>query len=129
FSAYSFLKKGGIMQRDKLFAEKHILPYNSFKEFILNELNKKNVKRDFLFVPQYKFVCDHHGNLITDYIGKFERLDEEFSYIAHRMGQTNTLELKKLNVSTSNLDYRENYTKEMADIISSVYKKDIEMFN
>ena len=39
---------------------------------------------DYVFQPQYRFVEDRRGNIIVDYVGRIERMDEVETYVTDR---------------------------------------------
>ncbi|OIQ66786.1 sulfotransferase family protein [mine drainage metagenome] len=126
YSAYNFLKKGGINTYDKIFSEENIKPYRDFEAFVTDWLSEENIERGIHFQPQYKFICDHKGRILTDYIGYFENIEDDFNFIKHRLGIN--AELKKLNVVNDINDYRSHYTEAMKEKVARVYEKDIELF-
>jgi len=125
FSAYSFLKKGGFNERDKLWAEKHLAKFNNFEEFVLNWVTKKNVKTYIHFIPQTKLISlPFYGTKYLDFLGYFENIDDDYNYISSRI--MGSRPLKHLNkTTTNNLSYLDVYTPEMIKIIARVYAKDI----
>lgn len=127
YSAYNFLRKGGITENDRKFAQLNILKYETFECFVLDWINEVNIYNGIHFIPQYEFVCDHNGKLIVDYVGYFEDLSNEFSYIKNRLGIDS--ELLHMNGINDFNDYKLYYTTEMIKKVEKVYKKDIELFD
>lgn len=125
-SAYCFLKKGGMGQVDKKWAEENLSIYPDFDSFVKSWINRKNIFSYTLFIPQYKFICTQ-GNLPTlDFIGFFENLEEDFSYVQERIKKNNE-GLLFLNKTKNRKDYQEYYTEESKQIVAEVYKEDIQM--
>jgi hypothetical protein len=129
YSAYKFARVGktesmGVRNPEKYQVEE----FNSFESFVVNWLKFKDVESlDFIFQPQFKFVCDENGNLMIDFVGKLEKLDEDMNFVKKKL---NT----HFNLSHSNKTYKlSNYqdaykTQEMIDIVRDLYSKDIELF-
>lgn len=102
---------------------KFVTKYETFDEFLMNWLTKKNIESHYFFQQQYKYVCDKKGNILVDFIGKFENIETDFAFIKNRLNISQ--ELKHINMSNSNSIV---YTSELAEIVYEAYKKDFEIF-
>ncbi len=128
FSAYCFLKQGGITKSDKLWGAENLSNYNNFKEFVTNWLNKSNINSYYHFIPQYKFLClPHRKKLEIDFLGYFENLDADFERIKAKLSLPRYLTIGHEN-SLQYPDYKNIYTKKMRDIVYRVYRTDIKLF-
>lgn len=127
-SAYLFLKKGGRCQKDKEWSLMHLAHIGSFDEFIKTSLVKKEVLNEIHFRPQYQFITNSKGDVIMDYVGRFEKLEESFDYIIKRL-KIEKAELKKMNVNKERRHYRSYYTDETREIVANLYKRDIKLLN
>jgi len=141
-SAYNFLITGGINERDKNWAENNLRQYPDFDSFVKNWLSRKNVYTYPHFIPQFEFVCIEGLEPAVDFIGYFENLEEDFEYVANKLGiQTKLQHLNKTERKTKyygdkiveifvdeKKDYTEYYTDETAKIVADVYREDIEIF-
>ncbi len=127
-SAYTFLKNGGRNATDHAWAQRYLAGMPSFESFVL-ALRKQSYRRAVLqkqhFVPQYKFVCDHQGNILADFIGRFESLPEDYAVIAKQLGVQ--AELPHINRSKRG-HYRDYYNKTTQSITADIYRDDIEIF-
>jgi hypothetical protein len=74
---------------------------------------------------QKEFVTDEDGTVIVDFIGRFERLDEDFGEICRRAGIRATL--RHSNRSRHD-DYRSLYTDATRELIAEHFRPDIELF-
>jgi hypothetical protein len=127
-SAYNFLKKGGFDNYDKFWAQKNLSNYMDFDSFVKNGLRRKSVQSWKHFVPQYKFICSEDGMPMVDFIGYFENLDNDFSYVQKKLGISSNSKLLHLNKSMKrNDEYKEYYTEETKKIVEYVYHKDIQL--
>ena len=79
-----------------------------------------------LFQPQHTFVADPEGNLLSNYIGRVEKMQSSYDEIAKRIGVPTT-QLEKVNVSDRR-DYRSYYTPELVDGVARLYARDLELF-
>jgi hypothetical protein len=75
------------------------------------------------FASQY-FQIYNDGDCLVDYIGRFERLSEEYDIISSKYG---LLPLEHKNASTK-YDYRDYYTEELANLVYNRYKVDFDTF-
>ncbi len=58
-----------------------------FRDYVLGEFRNKVWREMYWFVrPQAEFVCDAHGRLQVDFLGRFERLQEDFEEVCQRLG-------------------------------------------
>jgi hypothetical protein len=72
------------------------------------------------------WFVDPNGNLLADFIGKFERLDEDWAFVAQKLGVEEKLPHERANVRGRH--YTEYYTPRTRDIIAAKFKVDIERF-
>ena len=73
-----------------------------------------------------QFFYDDAGNLLVDYIGRYESINEDFSNICEKIGIN--VELPVRNRSKRKADYRTYYNEETVDLVRQLCAKDIEMF-
>jgi hypothetical protein len=74
---------------------------------------------------QKNFVTDLDGNLIVDFIGRYEHLHDDFNVLLKNLGLK--AKLPHLNQGTLT-DYQQYYTETTANLLSEYYREDIEMF-
>jgi chondroitin 4-sulfotransferase 11 len=74
---------------------------------------------------QLDYVTDDRGELIVDFVGRYERLGDEFARIRERIGLGE--ELPHVNKSTHD-EYRKYYTEETQDIVAQRFARDIRHF-
>lgn len=126
-SAYNFLKKGGINHQDREFNKTILVEFPTFEKFIIEGFHKDIIKNWVHFMPQYWYVYDGN-NLVVDFVGKFENIQQDFDHVRNVLGTGNPL--KHLNETKVNkTHYRKIYTKEMEEKIAKVYEKDIQLFS
>jgi hypothetical protein len=126
-STYLFLKKGGCSNRDHQWSKANLSKYNDFNSFVIDWLNKKNIYTQIHFIPQYYFVCDRDLNLLTDYLGRFENLSQDFQNIQKKINVN--IQLQDVNkTQRKSKIYSDYYSEESMKIVSKVYSEDIELF-
>ena len=77
--------------------------------------------------PQYEWVADQNGQLMLDYIGKFEQLSLDFTEILNRVG----LRLKKLphlNRNAASINYLDLYDVVSQQLAADFYHEDFQRF-
>ena len=75
---------------------------------------------------QVDFLVDANGNLIVDFVGRFESLSTDFKTVCQRIGIEATL--PKLNAAQRRVDYRTCYNDHMVELIATKYSADIKRF-
>ena len=127
YSSYAFLLNGGLNDDDARFAAAHVQSFESFSQFVTEGLARNPEIRDWVhFRPQTVFIYDAVGRNMLDFTGRFERLAEDYAYIAERLGKP--IELPVTNRSGKG-DYREAYTPAMVDVVRSLYVKDLDLLH
>lgn len=125
-SAYLFLKKGGINEKDRVWAEQNLGEYKTFEEFVKNWMVQKHALKQLHFKPQVEYIYDNRNNLLTDFLGRFENFENSYKEILFRLGLPYT-PVKNENINKTRRDYTKYYSAETAEIVEKVYKKDIEL--
>ena len=70
-----------------------------FKTFVIKEFRENVWTRKYWFVaPQTEFVCDDEGKIIVNYIGRFEKLQNDFDYVCEALNLPK-IEVPRVNVS------------------------------
>jgi len=127
-SAYTYLKKGGISSYDKIWSKTYLSNYEDFESFVLDLQDitiAKKIIKGVHFRPQYDFVCDYKFNIKVNFIGKMENIDDDFEYVANKLGKI--VKIPHLNKSVHK-DYRDLYSHKMKQIVYNLYEKDIKIF-
>lgn len=121
-SAFYFVK-GKEWEEGHNWAEANLSRYSDFESFVKGWVTKKNVLTRKPFEPQHRFICDTHGNILVDFVGRFERLEQDFALVADKLQIK--VELQHRNPSKHRLgDYRDYYTAETKRIVAEVYERD-----
>lgn len=127
FSAYNFLKDGGINDLDKNFSERYLSNCVDFDDFVTRVLPLKEVQGYTHFVPQHCWVCDNRGRIIVDFLGRYENLSNDFNEIKRILKVSASLgHINKASVSS---DYKEFYSNVSKDIVGRIYARDIKLFD
>ena len=98
----------------------HKLPDMSFKTFLKAYCGKKDLQ------PQLYWVNGFNRNSGLDFIGKFENLQEDFSYVCEQAGVPQ-IELPHVYKGTGE-DYRQHFDAEMIAWVETCYAEEIKLF-
>ena len=74
---------------------------------------------------QSEFVTDAEGRVIVDFVGRFERLAEDFAHVCRTIGVE--AELPHVNPSR-HADYRTYYSDHSRALVAEHFAEDIERF-
>lgn len=75
---------------------------------------------------QKDFIYSQNGELLVNFVGKFETLDQDFKVVCKRLNIP--ARLPKVNVSNT-VPYQNFYTQKTQDMVRSVFEPDITLFN
>ena len=127
YSAYTFLKRGGMNDMDARWARENLGDYSDFPSFVRSWVTVENIWSWVHFKPQHYFICDDQLQQKIDFIGKFEVIAHDFDSIVQRIG-ISPRTLPHTNGTDNPGSYREHYDEETWQIVASVYGVDIELF-
>jgi hypothetical protein len=109
----------GYLKKMKVYSEG--MSFDRFVEVICDipdELSEAH------FRSQHRFFTDESGNVLVDFIGRFEQLDTDFELVSNKMGIRTELPHVRPGKSRKYKDY---YTKKSARLVERRYELDIEM--
>jgi hypothetical protein len=98
----------------------------SFEDFIYALKDIPDNKADNHFRSQHMFIVDKNGNLLVNYIGRFEDITTAFEHICQKMGLSDIVFPHLLK--SDHEKYRSYYNDRLIDIVSERYSTDIDMF-
>lgn len=76
---------------------------------------------------QSDYLIDLHGKLVVDFIGRYERLAEDFAAACERIGIGAPALPHARAARDRSKDYRSYYTDETAELVARHFARDIEM--
>lgn len=80
-----------------------------------------------IFLQSQADLLSYNGKVFMSYVGRFEKLSEDFSTICQRIGiETPLLKMNVGKYDSSN--YRPYYTNEARETIGKLYRRDVEEF-
>jgi hypothetical protein len=97
------------------------LSNTTFNEF----LHKTEELAHVHLIPQHKFIIGPNGNFLVDFIGRFERIDGDFSILCNRLNIRRVLPFENRSARD---EYKKYYDQKSLARIEQRYKGDIELF-
>lgn len=108
---------------DKSDAKKYIFPFLNFREFVFEGLKRASEEQRH-FRPQRYWITDDNGKIVTNFLGRTERLQEGFDFVCEITGWTKT-KVEILNQSSrEGIDYTDD---EMRKVVKEIYMEDFKM--
>lgn len=80
--------------------------------------HQRSCQKQYFFSPS--------GEMLVDFIGKFENIENDFNMVCKNLGIE--VELPHINFSKRNKKYRDYYTKETRKLVEAHYNQDIIQF-
>lgn len=93
----------------------------SFKEFMHNEIAAQPPR-------QIDFISDEANDLLVDFIGKTETVEENMQYICSHL-DLDCVNLPKKNVSQRMQNYKEYYDRELEELVYNYFQKDFKVLD
>lgn len=78
------------------------------------------------FRPQSYFLTTRSGEMPIDFIGRFERFDEDLKVVMKHLGLRNSAVRHRKRTARS--DYRDYYDDDSRNVVAQAYARDIELF-
>ena len=104
-------------------------PNESFAEFLQRKLDPEREWQyhiDTSITPQSNYLVDLNGELIVDFIGHYETLQQDFDHCCKVIG-ISRIELPHKRKAGDRLAYREYYTQETQALVEKAFARDIEL--
>lgn len=108
-----------MIQRPQHFQHDLVKGMGSFAAYI-----KWRCEREVRF--QKDFICSNNGELLVDFVGRFERLEKDFQIICSKIGIETTL--PKLNISNQRKPYQAYYNDETRNLVEKTFAADVTLF-
>jgi hypothetical protein len=107
-----------MLQNTKHFHHEVIKSLGSFENYVNSEALHRGLQKDF--------ITDEQGNNIVDFVGRFERIADDFQQLC-RLLQLKNVALPHVNAS-KHVDYRKYYSNKTRDLIEECFREDIDAF-
>ena len=128
-SAFRWLASGGNSRADERDAQKYLLQYRTnFTSFIRYCKHNNDFLEQLHFKPQHHWICDDDGNILIDFIGRFESLQADFDRLCDILGSPREKLRHNKKPKKPQPPYTEYYNNETRKIIKEKYAQDIDYF-
>ena len=115
------------IQRERPHLLKGIKDFESFLRWKLDPARPYQYHIDTSIELQSEYLIDLNGDIIIDFIGRYERLEEDFQEACTGIG-IRAPKLPHKREAANRTAYQRYYTDDTADLIAKHFKRDIEMF-
>lgn len=95
----------------------------SFEDYVSLIRERRHVQWE----PQCSFLCDEGGELLVDFVGRFERLDGDMGEVFGRLGLDVADGLPHRN-GVHRGGYRNYYTDDLRQLVEDMYRDDLVRF-
>lgn len=106
----------------------HVKDFAEFVRFKLDPARPYQYHLDTSIELQSDYLKDLSGTIVVDFIGRYERLQEDFDQVCERIGVSKKL-LPHKRQAKGRDDYRKYYDDETAELVARHFKPDIEALN
>jgi hypothetical protein len=126
YSAFCFLKNGGLTANDKRFSLRELRDYDSFELFVNEWLNDESIYRYVHFLPQYIFlnssVSKRDPTPMVNFIGRFEDINNDIEKLSEMIGLDDVrIHKKNCTRNKPSLDISEKARNKVKDIYDVDY--------
>ena len=70
---------------DNLVFTTHLSKFKDFEDFVLNGLDQKLIIQITHLIPQHEYLCDKKGNILVDFVGRFEHLEADIKLLSKKL--------------------------------------------
>jgi len=102
----------------------------SLEEFVKTVLQDEEHDFSWFMAPQSDYIYDVDGNSKVDFIGKYERLQDDFDFVSDTLGllRTDLPVINKTNNEVSKNPLHLEFTSKAKDIVLDFYAEDFTNF-
>ncbi|MCH1931723.1 sulfotransferase family protein [Shewanella sp. A25] len=127
YSAYNYLKSGGMNIIDKVWWDIYLSKYEDFEDFVVSGgLEKAIQDKAEHFRPQYEFIYDDSDNLLCDFVGKLESVSDVESFLCEKLGREVFLSKRNV-VNHREVNIKNVYSESMLFVVNRLYEKDFKL--
>lgn len=101
------------------------IPFNDWVRRAYGEHDPRFYDRPKMFMPQSDWITDERGEVLVDFVGAFERFEDDFRFVRERIGRRAELPHVK---QSKRRDFREIYVPETRAIVAEGFAGDIDRF-
>ncbi|MCF6218023.1 MAG: sulfotransferase family protein [Gammaproteobacteria bacterium] len=109
----------------------YLFGHDNFKDFLKFKFDPKRPYQyhiDTSIELQSDYLVDLHGNIIVDYIGRYENFHNDFSHVCEKIKIKCALPEKRISTDRTK-DFRNYYDDESVELVARHFKRDIELLD
>jgi hypothetical protein len=122
-SLFHYMKREGSLPKKITFRD-YVLQFNTPRYMLKNQSHGYHA----YYYGLSEYIVDSDDNVIVDYIGRYENRMEDIRIITDKIGCQDLGNLHLEKIGRSHKHYSQYYDDETKDVISRVFKRDIERF-
>lgn len=115
------------IKRERPHLLKQIDDFESFLRWKLDSNRPYEYIIDTSIELQSDYLIDLNGNIIVDYIGRYERLEDDFQEVCRRIG-IRPPRMPHKRKARDRKPYQSYYSERTSKLIADYFRRDIEMF-
>ncbi|MCG7985211.1 MAG: sulfotransferase family protein [Candidatus Thiodiazotropha lotti] len=116
------------IRRERPHLISHIEDFDHFIRWKLDPERPYQYHVDTSIQSQLDYLIDLQGKILVDFIGHYENLAEDFKTITTQLKIDSISLPHKRRAKDRSKDYREYYTDDLAELVGTHFKRDIEAF-
>jgi len=101
--------------------------FASFLRYKLDPHRPRQYHLDIASEVQSHYILNMKGEVIVDFIGRYENLAEDFAFVCQKVNLPH-LKLPEKRKAKTRQDYRQYYTDDLAELVAKHYVEDIVRF-
>ncbi|MEL6614569.1 MAG: sulfotransferase family 2 domain-containing protein [Bacteroidota bacterium] len=102
------------------------LSFSDWARVCFRDRDPQYLNKPKMFAPATDWLAGPSGEIDVDFVGRFERLSDDFAVAAEAIGKSD-VELPHLK-SSSRGDYREYYDADAIQVVGDAFASDVEAF-
>lgn len=115
------------LKRERPFLLEGRESFEAFTRWKLDPARPYQYHLDTAITPMTDYLVDLHGNLLTDYIGRYERLHDDWAHICKHLGIPHRPLPHERKATDRRKDYRSYYSDDLAQLVGDYFKRDVEL--
>ncbi|HIK31249.1 MAG TPA: sulfotransferase family 2 domain-containing protein [Oscillatoriales cyanobacterium M59_W2019_021] len=101
------------------------IDFTDWVKLAYGDRNPEYYDKPKMFMPQSDWIVDNSGEILVDFVGRFESLEGDFKVVCDRLNRNVELPHKKKSERRS---YQSYYDRESQEIIAEWFREDIDRF-
>ncbi len=115
------------LKRERPFLLEGHESFEDFTRWKLDPTRPYQYHLDTAITPMTDYLIDLRGNLLTDYIARYERLHDDWAHICKHLNIPMRELPHKRQAVDRKKDYRSYYSSDLAELVGDYFKRDVEL--